>query len=74
MPMKVKGRTYSYTVTKAEEGGYVARCIELPQVHTEGETLSEVNRNMRDALSLAVNYLKERAKREKGRVVEITIG
>ena len=72
--MKVKGRTYSYTVTKAEEGGYVARCIELPQVHTEGETLVEVKKNMRDALSLAVSYLKERAKREKGRVMEITIG
>ena len=74
MYMKVKERTYSYTVTKAEEGGYIARCIELPQVHTEGETLAEVRKNMRDALSLAVNYLKERAKREKGRVMEITIG
>jgi predicted RNase H-like HicB family nuclease len=63
--MKVKGRAYSYTVTKADEGGYVARCIELPQVHTEGETLTEVRKNMRDALSLAMNYLKERAKREK---------
>jgi hypothetical protein len=29
---------------------------------------------MRDALSLAVNYLKERAKKEKGQVLEITIG
>lgn len=74
MHMKVKGRTYSYTVTKVEEGGYVAKYIELPQVHTEGETLAEVRRNMRDALTLAVNYLKERAKREKGRVMEITIG
>jgi len=71
--MRVRGRTYSYTVTKADEGGYVARCIELPQVHTEGETLAEVRRNMRDALSLAVSYLKDRAKREKGRVMEITI-
>jgi predicted RNase H-like HicB family nuclease len=74
MHMKVRGRTYSYTVTRAEEGGYVAKCIELPQVQTEGETLAEVRTNMRDALSLAVNYLRERAKREKGRVMEITIG
>jgi predicted RNase H-like HicB family nuclease len=74
MHMKVKGRTYSYTVTKAEDGGYLAKCIELPQVHTEGETLAEVRKNMRDALSLAVNYLKERAKKEKGQVLEITIG
>lgn len=74
MHMKVKGRTYSYTVIKAEDGGYLAKCIELPQVHTEGETLAEVRKNMRDALSLAVNYLRERAKKEKGQVLEITIG
>ena len=55
--MKVGGRTYSYVVSKAEEGGYVAKCIELPQVHSEGETLSEVKKNMRDALSLTVEYL-----------------
>jgi len=71
--MKVKGRTYTYVVSKAEEGGYVAKCIELPQVHTEGETLAEVKKNMRDALTLAVDYLRERAKKEKGEVLEITI-
>jgi predicted RNase H-like HicB family nuclease len=71
--MSVKGRTYTYVVNKAEEGGYVAKCIELPQVHTEGETLAEVKKNMRDALTLAVDYLRERAKKEKGDVLEITI-
>lgn len=72
--MKVKGRTYTYVVNKAEEGGYVARCIELPQVHTEGETLAEVKKNIRDALTLALDYIRERAKKEEGEVVEITIG
>lgn len=71
--MKVKGRTYSYIVSKAEDGGYVAKCIELPQVHTEGETLAEVRRNMRDALTLAVDYIREKASKEKGEVLEITI-
>ena len=71
--MKVSGLTYSYVVNKAEEGGYIARCIELPQVHTEGETLAEVKKNMREALSLTVNYLKEKAKKEHGEVMEITI-
>ena len=71
--MKVKGRTYTYVVRKAEEGGYLAKCIELPQVHTEGETLAEVKRNMRDALTLTVDYMRERARREKGEVLEITI-
>ncbi|HUI01358.1 MAG TPA: type II toxin-antitoxin system HicB family antitoxin [Nitrososphaerales archaeon] len=72
--MKVKGRTYTYVVSKAKEGGYLAKCIELPQVHTEGETLAEVKRNMRDALTLTAEYIRERAKKEKGEVLEITIG
>jgi len=45
----------------------------LPQVHTEGETLKEVRRNMTDSLNLALDYLKEKAKGEKGQVVEITV-
>ena len=55
--MKVSGRTYSYVVTKAEDGGYLAKCIELPQVHTEGETLSEVKKNMRDAPPAPASWL-----------------
>jgi len=71
--MKVKGRTYTYVVDRAEEGGYLARCLELPQVHTEGETLTEVKKNMRDALTLTVDYIREKAKAERGEVLEITI-
>jgi predicted RNase H-like HicB family nuclease len=71
--MKVKGRTYTYVINKAEGGGYLAKCIELPQVHTEGETLAEAKKNMRDALTLAVDYIRDRAKKEKGEVMEITI-
>jgi predicted RNase H-like HicB family nuclease len=71
--MKIRGRAFTYVVKKAEEGGYTAKCIELPQVHTEGETLKEVRKNMQDALNLAMEYLEEKAKKEKGKIVEITI-
>jgi predicted RNase H-like HicB family nuclease len=63
--MHVKDRTCTYVIKKAEDGAYIAKCVELPQVHTEGETLAEVKRNMRDALTLAVDYIRERAKKEK---------
>lgn len=71
--MKVKGQTFTFVVKKAEEGGYVAKCVELPQVHTEGETLKEVRQNMRDALNLALEHLKDRARKEKGKLIEITV-
>ena len=71
--MKIRGRTFTYVTRNAAEGGYVARCIELPQVHTEGETLREVRKNMREALNLALDYLEDKAKKEKGDIVEITV-
>ncbi len=71
--MKVKGQTFTFVVKKAEEGGYVAKCVELPQVHTEGETLKEVRQNMREALNLALEHLKDRARKEKGKLIEITV-
>jgi hypothetical protein len=36
--------------------------------------LDEVKENMGGALTLAVDYIRERAKKEKGEVLEITIG
>ncbi len=71
--MKIKERTFSYVITEAKEGGYIAQCFELPQVHTEGETLKEVKKSIRDALNLAMDYLREKAKQQKGEIVEITI-
>ncbi len=49
-----------------------ARMEKNTSVHTEGETLAEVRRNMRDALSLAVNYLKSEERERPS--LEITIG
>lgn len=71
--MKIKDRTFSYLVKRAEEGGYTASCVELPQVQTEGETLHELDKNVRDALNLAIDYLLEKAQKQRGRIVEITI-
>ena len=44
-----------------------------PAGHTEGKTLTEVKKNMRDALTLTVDYLREKTKMEKGAVLEIAI-
>ncbi len=46
---------YHFKVQK-EEKGYFAQCIELPGCITEGETIEELQKNMRDALNL---YIEE---------------
>ena len=48
----------------AEEGGYIAWLAEMPGVQTQGETLAEAKDNLREALELSLEYLRERAQRE----------
>ncbi len=47
----------------AAEGGYVCWLAEVPGVQTQGETLDEARTNLRDALELSLEYLRERARR-----------
>ena len=48
----------------AEEGGYVCWIEELPGVQSQGDSLEEARTNLRDALKLAVEYLRDGARHE----------
>jgi predicted RNase H-like HicB family nuclease len=59
-PMKAKRRTalsYSVFYEEAPEGGYVAFVPALPGCHTQGETLEEAERNVREAITLFLESL-----------------
>jgi antitoxin HicB len=61
--MKTKARkTLSYTVfyEEAPEGGYVACVPALPGCHTQGETLDEAERNVREAITVYLESLAAR--------------
>jgi predicted RNase H-like HicB family nuclease len=45
---------------------YVAFVEEIPRVNTRGKTLSEVRRNLKDALALIIETNKELAAGESG--------
>lgn len=45
-----------------EDGGYVASCPALPGCHSQGDTVAEARRNIRDAIRLCLDVLNERAK------------
>jgi predicted RNase H-like HicB family nuclease len=45
-----------------EDGGYIASCPALPGCHSQGETLAEARRNIREAIRLCLDVLNERAK------------
>jgi len=45
-----------------EDGGYVVSCPALPGCHSQGETMAEARRNIREAIRLCLAVLNERAK------------
>ncbi len=48
----------------ADEGGYVCWLEEMPGVQSQGESMEEARTNLMDALKLAIEYLRERARQE----------
>ncbi|MGC8558908.1 MAG: type II toxin-antitoxin system HicB family antitoxin [Nitrososphaeria archaeon] len=54
--MTKQGNVYTVILREAEEGGYIAKCVELPVV-TEGETRDEALKNAKEAIEL---YIEEK--------------
>lgn len=44
-------KTIKATIRSGEESGYVAECMEIPEV-TQGASLDEVSRNLQEAVQL----------------------
>jgi predicted RNase H-like HicB family nuclease len=63
-------------IHEAEEGGYWAKIPSLPGLSTQGETLEELESNLREAIELYLTddtALETLAVEENGRVVEIAV-
>lgn len=52
-----KAFSYSVFYEQASEGGYVAFVPALPGCHTQGETLEETERNVKEAIALYLECL-----------------
>ncbi len=55
-PAKKNIRSFSVVYEADSEGGYVAFIPSLPGCHTQGETLEETERNLKEAAAL---YLED---------------
>ena len=52
-----KAFSYSIHYQQAPEGGFVASVPALPGCHTQGETLEETERNIKEAIALYLESL-----------------
>ena len=55
---KISVLSYSVIYEEASEGGYVVRVPALPGCHTQGETIEEAEKNVREAIELYLESLK----------------
>ena len=50
---------YTAIVEETEDGWYIAHCAEIPNAHTQGQTLDEVEENLKDAIELILECERE---------------
>lgn len=47
-----------------EDGWYFARCLEVPEAITQGETLAEARENIKEAIALILEDRREEGEKE----------
>ena len=57
-------REFDVVLLEDETGGYVAIVPALPGCHTQGDTLTEVMRNVKEAIDLYMETLTEQEKKD----------
>ncbi|MCW4024692.1 MAG: type II toxin-antitoxin system HicB family antitoxin [Candidatus Bathyarchaeota archaeon] len=57
-------REFDVVLLEDETGGYVAIVPALPGCHTQGDTLTEVMENVKEAIDLYVETLTDREKKD----------
>lgn len=55
---------FDVVILEDETGGYVALVPALPGCHTQGDTVDEVLRNVREAIELYIESLSDEEKEE----------
>jgi len=63
---------YTIVLEVAEEGGYTARCLELPAAISEGDTKEEALENIKEAIELVLEVTEEQA-RVLGEIAKVDV-
>jgi len=70
----VKDRKFTIRLKKdPETGWYAARCVELPEVISQGRTEEEALANIKEALELVLEEYEKEAREEGHKLVELVV-
>jgi predicted RNase H-like HicB family nuclease len=67
------GRRFTVALRPEEEGGYSVQCLELPQAISQGKTKKEALKNIKEAIELVLDYIREREQGKKAEFVEVVV-
>ena len=55
---------YTAIIEQTADGWYIAHCAEIPNAHTQGQTIEEAEENLKDAIELILDCEREIAMRK----------
>jgi predicted RNase H-like HicB family nuclease len=67
-------RQFTIRYQSEEEGGFSGQCLELPGAISQGETIEELIKNMKDAIILILESIKEEADLQDKKSLVIELG
>ena len=50
---------YTAIIEQTDDGWYIAHCAEIPNAHTQGQTIEEAQENLKDAIDLILDCERE---------------
>ncbi len=62
---------YRIRLQKGQDGYYVAQCLEVPGAISQGRTKEEALRNVKEALEVVLEALRDEAK--KGEIARVSV-
>ena len=69
-----RARTFTVRLKKDPDTGWFAvRCVELPEAISQGKTEEVALKNIKEAIELVLEEYEQQAKREGGRLTEISV-
>ncbi len=67
------GRRFTVVLRPEDEGGYSVQCLEIPQAISQGETKREALANIKEAIELVLEHVRDREKGKKVEFVEVVV-
>ncbi len=64
-------RKFTIIIENEDDSRYSGQCLEIPEDTSQGNSLDELKKNMKEAIQLSLECLEDNAKKENKELIEI---